>query len=95
MGLQLHATIQHCPVCDINWELVFLCQYRKSENMIAVLMGNEYGFYGFNVKPEAVHSFFCFPARKARINNYGFFPVSNIIAVAIAAGIKGGNKQGH
>jgi hypothetical protein len=52
-----------------------------------MLVRNEYSLYLFHRKAQTFHPPFSFPARDTRVNQNRFILISNVIAVAIAAGI--------
>jgi hypothetical protein len=59
--------------------------------MVGMFMRNKNGFYLFHLQSQPRHPLFRFPAGDTGIYKDGFFIVADVVAIAIAAGIKRGN----
>lgn len=74
---------------DINRQAVAVGQCAYTLDMIAMFMRYKNGFYFLHRKSQPLHPLFCFPARDAGIYQNRIGIVAHIIAIAVAAGIKG------
>ena len=77
---------------DINRQAVLIGQCGNPFDMIAVFMRYKNGLQGFHGKAQLFHPLFRFPAGNAHIDQNSLTAVSNIITIAVAAGVQGCDK---
>lgn len=83
--LHPHAAIAISARSHIYGQLVLERNALDAPDVVAVLVGDEYGFYLGHVQPQALHSLVGLAAGEACIYQYRLMLITYVIAVGIAA----------
>jgi hypothetical protein len=80
---------------DVNRQTVFPGDDLRTQGMISMFMRDEDGPDFPHGQPKPANPSLRFPAGDAGIDQHGIMFIADIITIAVASGIQGGNIEGH